>query len=233
MPVDTIPKGRPPPPLPPLPSPPRLPAELQGSTADAVELGHRVDPDDWLSDRVTPVSLPHKKTMIPSLAPVATDEQRRGAAARSGSRASYLALLAVAVVVGTVVVVAATQERDNLAAVGAVRPRVMAALAAQPDIGQAPRTIDLDAAFVQMTEPGLAWRECFASEPTGSSARVVVTFEPSGHSSQARVEGAPLAGTTTGNCVASGFDGLRIDPFDGPPQSVSMTVVKPSLSPRE
>jgi cytoskeletal protein RodZ len=58
--------------------------------------------------------------------------------------------------------------------------------------------------------------------PTGS-AKVQVTFAPSGKATQATV-GAPFAGTGVGSCIASAFKGLKVPPFTGAPVTVSKTV---------
>jgi hypothetical protein len=54
-----------------------------------------------------------------------------------------------------------------------------------------------------------------------------VTFDPSGRSSQAVVEGRPFAGTPVGSCVASKFYGVSVSPFDGPPVSVALSLSSP------
>jgi predicted Zn finger-like uncharacterized protein len=58
--------------------------------------------------------------------------------------------------------------------------------------------------------------------PTGS-AKVQVTFAPSGKATQATV-GAPFAGTGVGSCIAGAFKGLKVPPFTGAPVTVSKTV---------
>ena len=58
--------------------------------------------------------------------------------------------------------------------------------------------------------------------PTGS-AKVQVTFAPSGKATQATV-GAPFAGTPVGSCIAGAFRGLKVPPFSGAPVTVSKTV---------
>lgn len=61
-----------------------------------------------------------------------------------------------------------------------------------------------------------------ADGPTGS-AKVSVTFAPSGKATQATV-GAPFAGTSVGSCIAGAFKGLSIPPFSGAAVTVSKTV---------
>ncbi len=58
--------------------------------------------------------------------------------------------------------------------------------------------------------------------PTGS-AKVQVTFAPSGKATQATV-GAPFAGTPVGSCIASLFKGASVPPFSGAAMTVSKTV---------
>ncbi len=58
--------------------------------------------------------------------------------------------------------------------------------------------------------------------PTGS-AKVQVTFAPSGRVTQATV-GAPFAGTPVGSCIASLFKSASVPPFSGGAMTVSKTV---------
>ena len=58
--------------------------------------------------------------------------------------------------------------------------------------------------------------------PTGS-AKVQVTFAPSGKATQATV-GAPFAGTPVGSCIASLFKSAAVPPFSGAAMTVSKTV---------
>lgn len=58
--------------------------------------------------------------------------------------------------------------------------------------------------------------------PTGS-AKVSVTFAPSGNVTQATV-GAPFAGTPTGSCIAGAFQGAHVPPFSGSAMTVTKTV---------
>ncbi len=60
-------------------------------------------------------------------------------------------------------------------------------------------------------------------DPTGS-AKVVVTFAPSGRVTRAAVTGAPFAGTETGGCIASRFRTARVPGFSGEHVTVSKTV---------
>lgn len=62
--------------------------------------------------------------------------------------------------------------------------------------------------------------------PTGT-VRVRVVYAPTGKISSAQVEGAPIAGTPVGGCIAAAFRGASIPPFDGSPVSVSKSVSIP------
>jgi hypothetical protein len=50
--------------------------------------------------------------------------------------------------------------------------------------------------------------------PSGS-ARVAVTFAPTGHVSNAVIESGPFVGTAAGSCVASKFRSAKVPPFSG------------------
>jgi hypothetical protein len=62
-----------------------------------------------------------------------------------------------------------------------------------------------------------------ADGPTGT-ARVKVTFAPSGNVTSATVQGPPFAGTSVGGCIAGSFRSAKIPPFDGSPVSTSKSV---------
>lgn len=62
-----------------------------------------------------------------------------------------------------------------------------------------------------------------ACRPEGmvsATARVSVTFAPSGRVTTAVVDGTGLSGTPAGGCVARAFRSIRVDPFAGPPVTV-------------
>ncbi len=62
-----------------------------------------------------------------------------------------------------------------------------------------------------------------ATDPTGT-ARVVVTFSPSGRVTSSTVSGPPFAGTATGGCIASRFRAARVPAFSGEAVTVAKTV---------
>lgn len=61
-------------------------------------------------------------------------------------------------------------------------------------------------------------------DPSGT-ARVVVTFAPSGRATSATLSGPPFSGTETGSCIASRFRGARVPAFAGDYVTVTKTVV--------
>lgn len=63
-------------------------------------------------------------------------------------------------------------------------------------------------------------------DPSGT-ARVQVTFVPSGRVTSANVQGPPFAGTPTGGCIARAFRSASVPPFSGDPVTVSKTVSIP------
>lgn len=61
-------------------------------------------------------------------------------------------------------------------------------------------------------------------DPSGT-ARVVVTFAPSGRVTSANLNGPPFAGTRTGGCIASTMRRAKIPPFSGSHVTVAKSVV--------
>jgi hypothetical protein len=56
---------------------------------------------------------------------------------------------------------------------------------------------------------------CRADTSPPGTARVIVTFLPTGEVKAATVRGAPFAGTVEGQCIAEKFRSLRVPPFNG------------------
>jgi hypothetical protein len=56
---------------------------------------------------------------------------------------------------------------------------------------------------------------CRADTSPVGTARVIVTFLPTGEVKTATVRGAPFAGTVEGQCIADKFRSLRVPPFSG------------------
>ncbi len=83
---------------------------------------------------------------------------------------------------------------------------------------------DKSAARLALDVAGARAQSCRqASDPAGS-ARIIVTFAPSGRVTTATVSGAPYAGTATGGCVATAFRGAAVPAFAGPAITVTKTV---------
>jgi cytoskeletal protein RodZ len=61
-------------------------------------------------------------------------------------------------------------------------------------------------------------------DPTGT-ARVVITFAPSGRVTSANLSGPPFAGTRTGGCIAATMRRAKVPPFSGGHVTVSKSVV--------
>jgi hypothetical protein len=61
-------------------------------------------------------------------------------------------------------------------------------------------------------------------DPSGT-ARVVITFAPSGRVTSANLSGPPFAGTRTGGCIASTMRRARVPAFSGSHVTVSKSVV--------
>ncbi|HTJ81587.1 MAG TPA: hypothetical protein VL400_07670 [Polyangiaceae bacterium] len=60
-------------------------------------------------------------------------------------------------------------------------------------------------------------------DPSGT-ARVQITFVPSGRVTTANIAGPPFAGTATGSCIARAFKSASVPPFSGDPVTVSKSV---------
>ncbi len=66
-------------------------------------------------------------------------------------------------------------------------------------------------------------RSCWKPGDSPGSAKVTVTFAPSGQVAAATV-GGPLAGTATGSCIAARFRGATIPAFDGDSVTIGNSV---------
>jgi hypothetical protein len=87
---------------------------------------------------------------------------------------------------------------------------------------------ELPAFDVAAARAALAARLARASqcEPEGGGgiARALVTFAPSGRTTQTTVSGAGFAGSAGGSCVAAAFAHVSVPPFSGGPVSVGISV---------
>lgn len=64
---------------------------------------------------------------------------------------------------------------------------------------------------------------CTEEGRTGT-ARVAITFAPSGKVMASRVEGGDLVGTATASCIAAAFRNVTVPPFEGIPVTVMKQV---------
>ncbi len=85
------------------------------------------------------------------------------------------------------------------------------------------RPFDRGAASAQLGAAAGGAKGCGKPDGPKGSAKVQVTFSPSGKATQATV-GPPFAGTSVGSCIAGSFRGLSVPPFTGSPVTVSKTV---------
>lgn len=87
--------------------------------------------------------------------------------------------------------------------------------------------LDESAAYEQLSRQ-TGWEDCLGPRAFGGAARVLVTFAATGRPERATVEGSPFAGTSTGDCIASKFRRVVVEPFAGPPRTLALVVVKPA-----
>jgi hypothetical protein len=83
-----------------------------------------------------------------------------------------------------------------------------------------PLPFDRGAAAAAMNAAAGMAQACRTEGMPQSSARVSVTFAPSGRVTTAVVDGNRLSGSAEGGCIARTFRTLRVDPFSGPPVTV-------------
>ena len=83
-----------------------------------------------------------------------------------------------------------------------------------------PLPFDRGAAAAAMNAAAGMAQACRTEGMPQSSARVSVTFAPSGRVTTAVVDGNRLSGSAEGGCIARTFRTLRVEPFSGPPVTV-------------
>lgn len=93
------------------------------------------------------------------------------------------------------------------------------------DGGSSVGVFDREAASLSLVAATEAALSCRSAEDPFGSARVLVTFAPSGRVTSATVNGPPFAGTETGGCIAGRFRAARVPAFAGEHVTVSKTVV--------
>lgn len=104
-----------------------------------------------------------------------------------------------------------------------IHSRELSDIAAPAPPAMAAVPIDLQRAREVMSHAAAAAAAaCGQGQP--GVARVSVTFAPSGRSTGVGVQANAFAGTTVGSCIATHFKGLSVDPFEGQPRSVSISV---------
>lgn len=87
-----------------------------------------------------------------------------------------------------------------------------------PDPSDAPAkpTIDQGALRAAFAEGEAKAKSCLGATSPSGTARISVTFAPSGEAVGAIVIGAPFANTLEGQCMAAKFRGLHVPAFSGP-----------------
>jgi hypothetical protein len=66
--------------------------------------------------------------------------------------------------------------------------------------------------------------KCKTIDTPSGTARVAVTFAPTGHATNAVIESGPFVGTSAGSCVAAKFRNVRVPPFSGESVQVRKSV---------
>jgi hypothetical protein len=77
-------------------------------------------------------------------------------------------------------------------------------------------TIDQAALRAAFAEGEAKAKTCLGATSPSGSARISVTFLPSGEAAGAIVSGSPFANTIEGACMATKFKTLHVPPFSGP-----------------
>jgi hypothetical protein len=127
--------------------------------------------------------------------------------------------------------IAAAQPIQASKSVGAARPAEREAKpaptepepAAQDVPADGPALPPFDASSATSALSALAGAVVSCGDGAGGTARVAVTFAPSGRVTQAIVEGAPYAGTPAGGCIAAKARAATVPPFAGKPTTVRRT----------
>lgn len=179
---------------------PRFLAETAGEVLPVADAPHAVDP----APRAT-VDSPGETVAAPAVATDApsadadTDPLGSGDAGASEQAASE------------------TPAGEATEPAAAEAAEADAEAAALPDFSKAAATVALQDAAAQ----ALSCRQ--AGDPAGS-ARISVTFAPSGRATSANVNGAPYAGTATGGCIAARFRSASVPAFAGEHVTVTKTI---------
>lgn len=100
-------------------------------------------------------------------------------------------------------------------------PPVNRSKAKEPSVGA---VFNRGAASAALGALGPATKGCKKPNGPTGTARVIVTFAPSGNVTSSQVQGAPFAGTPVGNCIAAAFRSAKVPPFEGSPVAVPRSV---------
>ena len=90
--------------------------------------------------------------------------------------------------------------------------------------GAADQEFDRGAAVAALTTAAGVARACKRDDGPTGTARVKLTFAPSGSVTSVSVEGPPFAGTSVGSCIAAAFRSVHVPEFNGPPLAVAKSV---------
>jgi hypothetical protein len=89
------------------------------------------------------------------------------------------------------------------------------AVAAPPLAARARGDFNIQAAREALEDAAGRAGKCRNMDSPSGTARVAVTFAPSGQVTTAVIESGPFVGTAAGSCVASKFRSARVPPFSG------------------
>lgn len=108
-------------------------------------------------------------------------------------------------------------------AVGAAPPAATPPAAA-PLVARGKGDFNTQAAREALEDAAARAARCKTIDTPSGTARIAVTFAPSGQATNAIIESGPFVGTAAGTCVASKFKGARVPPFSGDSVQVHKTV---------
>jgi hypothetical protein len=96
--------------------------------------------------------------------------------------------------------------------------------AAAPAVSRGKGDFNTQAAREALEDAAARAARCKTIDTPSGTARIAVTFAPSGQATNAIIESGPFVGTAAGTCVASKFKGARVPPFSGDSVQVHKTV---------
>lgn len=107
----------------------------------------------------------------------------------------------------------------SVSVTAAASPAVESAIVIVPPAA-GPVEFDESAAKAALSGAAAVAAGCKKPDDPAGSARVSVTFAPSGQVASSVVMGPPFEGTATGRCVAQAFRQARVKPFSGKPVTI-------------